>query len=66
MHLAGTMSIKLKYRYQGKEQQLHLGEFGWDGNEEILEAYQQAKKALQAGIDPREIVALADDTKRYI
>lgn len=56
MHSAGTMSIKLKYRYQGKEQQLHLGEFGWDDSDEILEKYQQAKKLLLVGVNPRGVI----------
>lgn len=56
MHPAGTLSIKLKYRYLGQERQLHLGEFGWDGSDEILEKYQQAKKLLLAGVNPQGLV----------
>lgn len=54
MHPEGTLSIKLKYRFQGREQQLHLGEFGWCDPEEILDKYRRAKEALRSGIDPRE------------
>jgi hypothetical protein len=52
LHPGGEISIKLKYRYQGKEQQLHLGELGNIPADEILERYRQAKALLQDGIDP--------------
>ena len=53
MHPAGEVSIKLKYRYQGKEQQLHLGELGNIPTDEIMEKYRTAKSLLRAGSDPR-------------
>jgi len=53
MHPGGEVSIKLKYRYQRKEHQIHLGELGNIPADEIVEKYKQAKALLQAGTDPR-------------
>jgi hypothetical protein len=59
MHPGGEVSIKLKYRYQGKEQQLHLGELGNIPSDEIVAKYAEAKRLLQVGADPRS--ELIDD-----
>lgn len=60
LHPGGEISIKLKYRYQGKEQQLHLGELGNIPTDEILERYRQAKTLLQNGTDPRSEIGRED------
>ena len=56
MHPGGEVSIKLKYRHQGKELQLHLGELGNNPPDEILEKYRQAKAMLQAGSNPMAVI----------
>lgn len=60
LHPGGEISIKLKYRYQGKEQRLHLGELGNIPADEILERYRQAKALLQNGTDPRSEIGGED------
>jgi hypothetical protein len=60
LHPGGEISIKLKYRFKGKEQQLHLGELGNIPADEILERYRQAKSLLQDGTDPRSEIGRED------